>query len=113
MTIRAGLLRHRVTIQQGAEGTADAHGVPAITWTDVATVWARIEPVSGLEQVRGMKLQAETTHLVTMRYRTSCTHDMRLKWTRDGTTRYLYFAGPPVNVDERNRELLVQCREEA
>lgn len=104
----AGQLNKRVTIQEPAEGSADAYNMPAITWPDVAVVWAEITPVVGLESVRGMVLQAETTHLVRIRYRAGVTHEMRFEWGN----RHLYIWTPPLNVKERNKELLMQCKEE-
>ena len=48
--MRAGSLRHRVTIQR-YELVVDEYGGPLRreSWKDVATVWASVEAVSGRE----------------------------------------------------------------
>lgn len=44
-------LNHRVTIQQLAAGY-DGLGQPVESWTDVASVWANVRHVSGLETIK-------------------------------------------------------------
>lgn len=51
MTLVAGKLNRRVTIQQRTAGQ-DASGQPMLTWTDVATVWANIAGDTGLGSIR-------------------------------------------------------------
>lgn len=105
--MNAGALRQLVTIQQPVAGSSDNYGQPAVTWSDVATCYAAIEPTGGVEQFRGLQLRATTTHLVRLRFHAAVTSAMRLKWG----SRYLYFDGPPRNVGERGRELLATCQE--
>lgn len=66
--MNAGELRHQVTIQQKAI-TADAFGGPVESWTDVVTVWARVEPLQGRELATAQSVNAEITTRITMRYR--------------------------------------------
>ena len=47
----AGQLKNKVTIQAKAD-TVDAIGQPVNTWIDVATVWADIRYLSGLESIK-------------------------------------------------------------
>lgn len=47
--MRAGKLRHRITIQQQMKGR-DTDGGEIIIWSDLATVWAAVEPQSGDER---------------------------------------------------------------
>lgn len=63
--VRAGQLTRRVTLQQQSQ-TLDAYGQPITTWTDVATVWASIEPSVGRELVaaQAMSLEQPTTILI-------------------------------------------------
>ena len=49
--MRAGDLNRRVTIQRRTEAPTGTGGT-AITWPDVATVWANIRYLSGIETVR-------------------------------------------------------------
>jgi SPP1 family predicted phage head-tail adaptor len=67
-TISAGQLNHRVRIQQPAV-VKDALGAPTQTWTDLATVWADIQPLSGREARIADRIAAEVSHQITVRYR--------------------------------------------
>lgn len=81
--MRAGMLRHRVTIQRRTE-SRDAAGSDVGTWSDVATVYGRVEPFAGNERVKGAQVAATTTHTVTMRYDGCLLPSDRLTW--DGRT---------------------------
>lgn len=45
MAIQAGKLRHKITIRRETT-TRDEYGSEIKTWTDLATVWASIDPLS-------------------------------------------------------------------
>lgn len=64
----AGGLRKRAVLQ-AEQRTADAGGGYVLAWTDLATVWARLMPVSGRESLAADRLEARVTHRVTMRWR--------------------------------------------
>ena len=66
--MRAGRLKHRVTIETPG-GTASTFGEVAQTWSTVATVWAAVEPTSSRERVENEQTKTFTTHRVLMRYR--------------------------------------------
>ena len=105
--MRAGRLRKRLTIQQPTEGSADPLGEKPMTWSDVASVWAEVLPQSGREFYRAQQIHAELSHAISIRYRAGLTPRMRL-----------VLEGRPlnvvaiINVEERNRELLLYCAEE-
>lgn len=65
--MRAGILRHRVSLQSRSE-TRDAMGGTTFSWATYATRWARIETTGGAESPVGVGVASETTHTVTMRY---------------------------------------------
>lgn len=44
-------LNHRITLQRPASGEDD-HGQPAVGWADVATLWADIRHLSGLQALK-------------------------------------------------------------
>ena len=67
MTIGAGTLPRRLVIQSKATGPDTFGGAPA-TWTDVATVWARIEPLIGRELMSAQTISTEISHRITLRY---------------------------------------------
>ena len=58
--MRAGSLRHRVTIQR-YELVVDEYGAPLRreSWKDVATVWASVDAVSGREFFAPHQVQAD------------------------------------------------------
>jgi SPP1 family predicted phage head-tail adaptor len=106
--MRAGMLRHRVTVVRRIEGAKDAVGTPTYAWTDMEIdVPAHVRPLSGSELLAAQQVNASTTHEVRMRYGSDITARDRL--TFDGRT--LEIDAPPINVDERNRELVLRCHE--
>jgi len=68
--IRAGNLRHKVTVQQLVAGSPQqkASGEPDETWTTVATVWASIEPLRGREVLTAQQFGSEVKVRIRMRY---------------------------------------------
>lgn len=77
--MRIGAMRHRVTIQQRPDPqTQNSVGEVSTAWTDLATVWAAIEPQTGLESIEQAAVVAQVTHTVRIRRRTDVTPAMRL-----------------------------------
>lgn len=74
-----GKMRERVTLQQESP-TADGGGGYALAWTDIATVWAKVEPLSGREQIEASKLQGVVQYRIMIRYRSDVVPGMRLSW---------------------------------
>lgn len=105
MTVKAGRLRHRVTLQSAAD-TADGGGGFTTTWSDVATVWAAIEPLAARERLFAQQLENPVTHRVTIRYRAGVTATMRLKFG----ARVFNIRGV-INAGERDRTLELLCEE--
>jgi len=108
--MKAGSLKHRVTIQTPTDSQSSATGAVSRTWATLATVWTRIEPVGSKEgSSRALASQPEATHKVTMRYqqdKTITTHCRVIYGTR-----VLDIVGPPLNWDEANRMLILYCKE--
>lgn len=106
MTI--GALRHRVTIE-AENGTADGAGGLTNPWANpiqVATVWAKISPLNGGEQLRAMQLEDRVSHRIRMRYRADVTAQHRLRLgTRAFNIRSI------LNDGERNRWLTILAEE--
>jgi SPP1 family predicted phage head-tail adaptor len=65
--LSAGQLNHRIRIQQPTT-VKDSLGAPTQVWTDVATVWADIQPLSGREARIADRVSAELTHQITVRH---------------------------------------------
>ena len=100
-----GKMRHRVTIQSPSS-TQDSYGQPTVTWTDAATVWARIETLAAREAEVAQRIYPTAEHKVTMRYRSGVTSDCRLKFGN----RYLNVLSVQ-NPEQRNVDLVAICGE--
>ena len=110
--MRAGLLRHRVTIQTRTE-TQGSAGDVTWTWSDLDTVWASIEPLMGSEAVSAKQLQSRTDTRIRIRYRHGLTTKMRIKWEEPGSpiyTRY-YEIEAILNPRQNHRETVLMCVE--
>lgn len=70
--MRAGDMRHRVTIQVQSKAP-DGMGGFEVTWTDLDTVWAAIWPIRGAERIEAMKLEGKVTHQIRIWYRDDVT----------------------------------------
>jgi SPP1 family predicted phage head-tail adaptor len=85
MNLPAGKLRHRVTIQEYAallDSNGDViqdetTGVISRAWTDVASVWAAIEPLSAREFIQSGATQSQVQARITIRYRSGLNSTMR------------------------------------
>lgn len=106
--MQAGKLRHRVTLQEQAAGSPQQlpTGEPDVAWVNVATVWAEVRPLGVRERFLSAQTQPEQTHLVRIRYRAGVNAAMRVLF---GTRKFDILG--VINVDERNAELRLQCRE--
>lgn len=67
----------RVTLQQEFS-TVDLQGGRSLSWADVATVWASVEPMTGKESYTWGKILGESTYVIRMRYRSDIKAKMRL-----------------------------------
>lgn len=76
--MRAGLLRHRVTIQQRTETRDPDTGAVSFAWVDVATVWAAVEPLSAREFIAAQAAHSKVSARITIRYRADITAAMRI-----------------------------------
>ena len=79
MSISSGRLRHRIIIQSQST-TKDTHGQAVTTWTDVATVWAAVEPIRGREFFAAAQINSEVTTRIRIRWRSGVTAAMRVSF---------------------------------
>lgn len=77
MSDSIGSLRRRVTLQTETRVSDEAGGYTS-GWSDVATVWAEITPLSGQERYAARRIEARATHRARLRYREGVTSSMRL-----------------------------------
>ena len=105
-SIRAGSLRHRVTIQSRSTAI-DSSGEQVATWANFAVnVPAAIRPLSAHELIAARGVQSMTSHEITIRYMAGVVAAMRIIYNN----RYFNLAAP-LNTDERNIEMIIPAIE--
>ncbi len=102
--MKAGNLIHRVTLQR--ETVTNTNGEESSSWTDIGTYWAFVKPISGGETISFQQVRADRQSQVTMRYVGEINAGDRLLFK----SRTLEIVAP-INVDEKNVELTVLCKE--
>lgn len=110
MGLRTGTLRHRAKLQQRS-AAQDTLGGQITTWSDVATIWCDIQPLSGRELLAAQAVQSDVEYSVVARYRSEfatpkAVAAMRLLYG----SRMLNIVAC-MNVDERNRTVELRCSE--
>lgn len=103
--MKAGDLRHSVTIERVTETTDDL-GQPVQVWTPVATVRAAVEPLQGRELYAAQAVHSEAQYNVRVRYLSGITPKDRVKYG----SRYLNILSV-IDKEERHRELTLLCSE--
>ena len=101
--MRAGTLRHRVSIQIQT-GTPDGLGGETLAWSNVSglsSVPAAIWPLSSRESLDAMKLESVVSAKVRIRYTSGITSKHRIVFG----TRIFNILGDPINYEERNKYL--------
>lgn len=71
-----GKLRQRL-ILQGRVESVDAGGGVALSWSDIAEVWAEVTPQAGVEAVQAMHLGGSMRSRVRLRYRPDVNSERR------------------------------------
>jgi SPP1 family predicted phage head-tail adaptor len=109
LVIDAGELRHSITIQQPQYGSAGARGQSVVpsSWAVVRTARAAIYTAGGRETSMASQIVSDVSHVV------------KVRWTPDAiAANYRIVFGSRVmtiqyveNVLERNRVLLLYCKE--
>ena len=102
--IRAGKLRHRVSIETESIVSDGMGGYTSGGWTSVdgmSSVPAHIMPLSSKEQLDAMKLESVITNKIRIRYRAGITSKNRIVFG----SRIFNIKGAPINWDERNKTL--------
>jgi SPP1 family predicted phage head-tail adaptor len=77
--MRAGQLRHRITIEQPTQAK-NSIGEVVLTWSTFSTVWAAIEPAAGSTYYAANQLDARVDGRVRIRYRSDLLPTMRIKF---------------------------------
>jgi SPP1 family predicted phage head-tail adaptor len=77
-SMRAGSLRHKITIQSATLAADTMSAGATESWSTYATTWAEIKPLKGMEAVEHKKLGQETMHRIWIRYQSGITTSMRI-----------------------------------
>jgi len=104
--MRAGELRHHVTIQRNTATAQDNYGQVVESWTTIATRWASIRPVSGDEAEEGKQVKAKATHEIKLRHLADITTKDRAKLGSRSFNIYSI-----INTEEKNKETVLKCIE--
>ena len=75
--MRAGSLRHLVSIEEYTEATDSLGGV-SLTWTEFSKAYANIAPLNGKEKYVSAEKHATSTHQITIRYLSGVNPKMRV-----------------------------------
>ncbi|MFY2995869.1 phage head closure protein [Achromobacter xylosoxidans] len=67
--LHSGKLRHRVSIERITRIQDPTTGAMTETWSEIAEVWAAVEPLSAREFVQSAAGQSEVTARITIRTR--------------------------------------------
>lgn len=112
--IGAGSLNNKITFQPRTE-TSDGLGPGGtVTWSDNGAVTTKgaIWPLKAAERIEGMRTKHNITHRIRVRYRSSIVPTMRIKYYRNGVTRYFEIVSI-INIGERNRVLEILAEEKS
>jgi len=76
--VRAGNLRHLITIQRRADVQDPNTGAMTPGWEDVTETWASIEPLSVRDFISAGSNQSEISARIVIRYRSGIDSSMRI-----------------------------------
>ena len=105
MSNSIGKMRYKATLQSPT-ATTDAGGGSSITWTRLPDLYCNIKPIRAEERYRQGQVKDSVSHDVYVRYRA----DMSTKYRLVYGGRQFNIKGI-LNVDERDRYLLLKCQE--
>lgn len=102
-----GKLRHRITLQRRSTET-DEYGQPLDMWSDLATVWCSIEPLTGREYEFANQQQSLISHRVLIRANPDI---MPLPTDRLQFGDRIFQIVSVANPSELNHYLIIMCKE--
>jgi len=77
------LMRERPVVEVSTPA-ADTEGQPVDSWATFATIWARVEYLTGLEREAMLKIVSQVAIRISTRYRADLTEKMRITWSHPG-----------------------------
>jgi len=108
--MRAGELRHIIKVQYPVE-TQDTAGQPIPTWVTLFQAWAAVEPLSAREYILAQQTNSDINIKIRIRARPTSEPRVSAKMRVLFGTRTFEIVAPPIEIEERNREVQLLCRE--
>jgi SPP1 family predicted phage head-tail adaptor len=108
--MRAGDLRRRVTFQSRSMA-ADTYGAQSPVWTDVASVWAEVSPLSGRELMAAQSINVEISHMVTIRFQQQFAGPKAVAAMRIVYGDRIFNIHSSIDPDERRKSIQLTCSE--
>lgn len=108
--IRAGQLTRRIRIQQRSVAQ-DSFGEPLSQWTDLVTLWAEIQPLSGRELEVAQRISSEVTHQILVRYQSIFADTRTVAAYRAVYKGRIFDIHASLNEDERNIRITLLASE--
>lgn len=102
--IDAGELNKRVTIEYPIETRGGEYSDPQQSWEPLASVWAKVEPLTGREFFQNREQQGELTVRITIRALEAVTDKMRVVWNAK-----TYQIKSVIDPLEFNEEMQLMC----
>lgn len=111
--MRAGMLRHRVTILAYAAEVADGHGgfTDGAATTIASRIPACVEPLTGRELERAMQIDPRAAFGVTLRFRSDVTVRQQVVFHDPDLGDQTFEVTSVRNEGQMRRELQLDCKE--
>lgn len=110
--MRAGQLRHRVTLEWYQEGARSASGATPTEWVaEDRARWAEVKSLSTRMTFLANEANSSTTHTVRMRWRQDVADATGETLRLVHAGRVYRVDGRPMDKDGRRRELEISCHE--
>lgn len=106
--MRPGTMNRKVALQSATETRSASSNEKIAVWSIYATVWASLKPLKGNELLLAEQVHSETTHIVTIGYRSDLTTEHRIKYGAR-----IFEIVSALNNNEANIDLVMQCKEVA
>lgn len=111
MSIAAGRLRHRVSLQRNEPTQDQSTGEILDKWVEYAKVWASVEPLSAREFISAAATQSKITTRITIRYMDGVDASMRIVHTKRGAQRVFNIEGVLSDRESGLEYLTLPCSE--
>lgn len=108
--MRAGDLRHRITLQI-RKSEPDELNQPSLEWRDLCAISAGIQPMTARERMVAQANQSELTHLVVIRWQSQFSDPRYMATLRIKYGNRIFNIQGSIDPDERHKSLELSCSE--